>query len=341
MNALVYEGPWEMPLRQLAVPTLGPDEVLLEVKAAGICGSDIHGYTGSTGRRTPPLVMGHEVAGRVAAVGEAVSRVAVGDRVVVQPLLTCGACSNCRAGLPNICLHRTGVGMNFAGGYAEALRVPERLLYPLPEGLGWVQGTLVEPLAVALRAANLTPLALGDTAVVVGAGPIGLLTLLALKLKGAGAVVVTDVSDHRLELARKLGADVAVNVTEASALDTVRELTGGDGAHAVVEAVGTSATVQASLELVRPGGHVTWLGNAAPQVELAMQALVTREVTVRGSYGFADEFGRALALLAAGTLTPDALIELTAPLRDGPELFRALARGERAEVKVVFDLGAP
>lgn len=329
-----------MPLRRLPRPTPGPDEVLLQVKAAGVCGSDVHGYTGSTGRRTPPLVMGHEVTGVVAEVGEAVSRVAPGDRVVVQPLLTCGACSNCRAGLPNICLHRTGVGMNFAGGYAELLRVPERLLYPLPARLGWAQGTLVEPLAVALRAANLTPLALGDTAVVVGAGPIGLLTLLALKLKGAGTVVVTDVSEHRLELARKLGAEVSVNVAEASALDTVRQLTGGEGAHAVVEAVGTTATVGASLELVRPGGHVTWLGNAAPQVELAMQALVTREVTVRGSYGFAGEFGRALELLAAGTLTPDALIEHTAPLRDGPELFRALAKGERAEVKVVFDLEA-
>src|SRR4051812_3403417 len=212
MRALVYEGAWQMPLRQIDPPVPEMDDVIVSVRAAGVCGSDVHGFTGSTGRRTPGIVMGHEFSGVVTSLGTNVKEHAVGDRVVVQPLMTCGVCVMCRAGRRNVCLNRTLIGMTTHGAYAEAVRVPQEQLYRLPDNLSWEQGSLVEPLSVALHAVNLTPWNLMDTVVVVGAGTIGLLVLLAARLKGAGRIIVTDRSPHRLDLAQQLGADLVVNV---------------------------------------------------------------------------------------------------------------------------------
>lgn len=336
MKALMYEGAWHMPLRDIPLPEPGPDDVLISVRAAGVCGSDVHGFTGSTGRRKPPLVMGHEFTGEIAGVGGGVADFAPGDRVVVQPLLTCGVCAQCRAGRPNICTNRTGVGMNFNGGYAEAVRVPQRLLHRLPDELSWEHGAMVEPLSVALHAVNLTPMQLMDTVVIVGAGTIGLLTLLAAKLKGAGRTIITDRSAHRLQLARQLGADVAINVAESDPVEVVRDLTDGQGAHASIEAVGVSATVQQALAVTRIGGHVTWIGNSQPDVTLNMQQVVTREITIRGAYGFNVEFAQAIEALRTQKVDVALLIERIAPLEDGPQLVHDLAQGTLDAVKVIL-----
>lgn len=325
-----------MPLRDRPEPEPGPGEAVVRVRAAGICGSDVHGFTGSTGRRQPGIVMGHELAGTVHALGEGVQKLAVGDRVAVNPLVTCGSCPSCRAGRPNVCQNRLGIGWSVDGGYAELVRAPAGNLVPIPDGLGFELASTAEPLAVALHAANLTPVALGDAAVVLGAGPIGLLCLMALKLKGAGAVAVCDLNPRRLELARTLGADATVNSGQADAVARVRELTGGLGAGAVIEAVGVGATARDSLLMARNGGSVTWVGNAAPNVEIPMQEIVTRELSVRGAYGFNEEFERAVGLLGSGALDPSPLLERLAPLEDGPELVRQLAAGELDDVKVVL-----
>jgi len=200
----------------------------------------------------------------------------------------------------------------------------------------WEQSALVEPLAVALRAVNLTPLTLMGSVVIIGAGTIGLLTLLAAKLRGAGQVIVTDLSPHRLELARRLGADVAVNVKDEDPLPAVHARTDGQGAQAVIEAVGISASVKQSLALVRTGGHITWIGNSQPEVEVNMQQVVTRELTIRGTYGFNEEFGRALEAIHSGRIDVTPLIERTAPLEDGPQLMHELAKGTLDAAKVVL-----
>ena len=337
MKALVFEGPWQMPLRQVDAPEPGPEDVIVDVQAVGVCGSDVHGYMGLTGRRIPPVVMGHEFGGVVAAVGERVTRARTGDRVVVQPLITCGQCANCRAGLPNICLNRKGLGMmSTNGAMAEAVRVPQQLLYPMPEGMAWEQAALVEPLAVALRAVNLTPLTLMGTVAVIGAGTIGLLVVLAARLRGAGTILVTDLSLHRLELARQLGADRVVNVTDEDPVDVVKALTDGQGTQAVIEAVGIEASVKQSLALVRTGGHITWIGNSQPEVAVNMQQVVTRELTIRGTYGFAEEFGRAIQAIHSGRVDVTPLIERVAPLEDGPQLMHDLAKGTLDAAKVVL-----
>lgn len=337
MKALVFEGAWQMTLREREAPQPGPGEVVVAVKAVGICGSDVHGYMGLTGRRLPPMVMGHEFGGVVSAVGEGATRARVGQKVIVQPLITCGQCANCRAGLPNICLNRSGLGMlRTDGAMAEAVRVPERLLYPMPENMRWEESALVEPLAVAMRAVNQTPLTLMGTLVIIGAGTIGLLTLLAARLRGAGQVIMTDLSPHRLALAQALGADVVVNVREGDAAAIVAERTNGQGAQAVIEAVGVAASVKQSLALVRTGGHITWIGNSEPEVPVNMQQVVTRELTIRGTYGFAEEFGRSIQAIDSGRVDVTPLIERVAPLADGPQLMHDLAKGTLDAAKVVL-----
>ena len=336
MQALVYEGPWEMPLRDIDTPEPTPDDVIVAVEAVGICGSDVHGYTGSTGRRTPGIVMGHEFTGTVSDTGVHVEGYSVGDRVIVQPLTTCGTCDMCLAGRPNVCFNRTLIGMHAHGAYASCVRVPQNQLYRLPDTVSWEQGAMVEPLSVAMHAVNLTPLSLMDTVVIVGAGTIGLLALLAVRLKGAGQVIVTDLSDHRLALAQQLGADITINIANEDPLAVVQEATGGAGAHAVIEAVGISPTVQQALAVARIGGNITWIGNSAPDVTLNMQQVVTREITIRGTYGFNQEFGLAIEALRHGRIDVTPLIERIAPLEEGSQLIHDLAKGTLDVAKVIL-----
>jgi L-iditol 2-dehydrogenase len=337
MRALVYEGPWQMPLRQIEPPAPGPTDVVVTVQAVGVCGSDVHGFMGTTGRRKPPIVMGHEFSGVITAVGEQVASRRAGERVVVHPLQTCGTCPACRAGRPNICVNRNGLGISMNGAYAEAVRVPQQMLYTLPAEMSWEQGALVEPLAVAMHAVNLTPIALMDTLVIIGAGTIGLLALVCARRHGAGTIIITDRSPHRLEMARRLGADVLVNIAEQDPLAAVQEHTDGLGAHAVIEAVGVTPAVKQSLAVVCNGGHITWIGNSAPEVEINMQQIVTRELTVRGAYCFDQEFGRSIELIRrSDTFDVTQLIEVVAPLDEGPQLVHDLAKGSLEAVKVIL-----
>jgi L-iditol 2-dehydrogenase len=336
MRALVFAGPREMPLEERPDPVPGSGQVIVAVRAAGICGSDVHGFLGTTGRRRPGIVMGHEAAGDVVEVGPGVTTVRAGDRVVLKSILACGVCDRCRSGRPNLCVERQGMGMHFDGAYADLMVVPEELVVPLPDTLSYEEGALIEPLAVAMHAVNITPFSSMGFVVVVGAGPIGLLTLLAARLSGAGPVVVTDRNRHRLEVARRLGADLTIDVGSNDPVAAIMAATGGRGAEAVFEAVGIGATVAQSLAVAQAGGQVTWIGNSAPLVELAMQDVVTRELTLRGSYGFCDEFEQAVDALAAGSIDVRPLIELVAPLEHGADLFRQLGEGQLDAVKVVL-----
>jgi L-iditol 2-dehydrogenase len=336
MRALVYQGPWQMPVQEVVAPVAGLGELVISVQAAGICGSDIHGYKGTTGRRKPPIIMGHEFSGVVSEVGEGVTRFRVGDRVVAQPLVSCGECYNCCKGLANICVNRSGLGMDLNGAYAERVKVRENMVYPLPGEMTWEQGAMVEPLSVAMHAVNLTPLQLMDTLVIIGAGAIGLLTLLAARLAWAGQIIISDMSARRLSIAASLGADLVVNVAERDPVEAVLAETQGMGAHVVIEAVGIGATVKQSLAVVRTGGHITWIGNSQPDVELSMQQVVTRELTIQGAYGFNEEFQRAIEAIHTGKIPATSLIEEVAGLEEGPDIFHNLAEGTADQVKVIL-----
>jgi L-iditol 2-dehydrogenase len=336
MKALVYEGAWQMPLRDVPMPEPGAAEVNIKVEMVGVCGSDVHGFKGTTGRRKPPIIMGHEFSGTIVSVGAEVKDHKVGDRVVAMPLLTCGYCDNCRAGFPNQCQNRSGLGMNLNGAYAEYIKVPPRMLFALPAEMSWEQGALVEPLAVGMHAINLMPLQLLDTVVILGAGTIGLTTILAARMKGAGKIIVTDLSEHRLDFARQLGADVLINPAKQDAVEVVKAQTNGKGAPAVIEAVGTTATAKQSLLMTRNGGNVVWIGNSDPEVTINMQQIVTRELTVRGAYGFNQEFALSIEAIRTKRIDPTRLIEKRARLEDGVQIIDDLARGNADWIKVVL-----
>jgi L-iditol 2-dehydrogenase len=335
VRALVYEAPWQLVLREVDRPVPAPGEALVAVRASGICGSDIHGYTGSTGRRVPPLVMGHEVAGEVLEVGEGVEGYGAGSRVVIRSVESCGRCHPCRSGRATICLRRRSLGIHIPGAYADALVVPAGLLVPLPADVPWELGALVEPLAVAMHAVDVTPIPLLETVVVIGAGPIGLLAVLAARAAGAGRIIVTDRNSRRLAVAEALGAATVVDADDA--VDTIRRLAGGHGAPAVLEAVGVAATARRSLAVAAPGASVTWLGNSEPVVELEMQDFVGRELTLRGAYGSDREFGRAIEAIASRRIDVAPLVEHRAPLEDGPRLMHELATGRLDALKVVLE----
>ena len=334
MKALMYRGPWKMPVEELDEPTPTAGKVVVDVQAVGICGSDVHGFTGSSGRRTPGIVMGHEFAGTISELGPEVEGYAVGDGVVVMPLYSVAA------GVDpyplNLSPHRRLTGMNEHGAYAQRVAVRAAQLFPKPAGLSWQRAALCEPMAVTLHAARITPINPMQKVAVIGAGPIGLLTMLAARLKGAGTVIVVDRSDHRLELAEELGADAVINVDGTDADAAIREMTGG-GVDVAFEAVGISSTARLSVEVTRNGGNITWIGNNARMIEVDMQSIVTREMSVRGSYGFDEtDFAAAIEALSSGRLNVDPLVEEIAPLEDGPEIFRSLAAGENDLVKIIL-----
>jgi len=325
-----------MPLRDVPKPEPGANEVGVKIEAVGVCGSDVHGYKGTTGRRKPPIIMGHEFSGTIVSVGAGVRDYEVGDRVVAMPLLTCGYCDNCRAGFPNQCQNRSGLGMNLDGAYAEYVNVAPKMLFRLPAELSWEQGALVEPLAVAMHAVNLAPLRLLDTVVILGAGMIGLTVLLAARTKGAGKIIATDLLEHRLDVARKLGADIAINPEKEDVVGAIRAETGGKGAPIVFEAVGIGATANQSLLLARNGGNVIWIGNSEPEVTINMQQVITRELTVRGIYGFNEEFRLSIEAMRSKRIDLTELIEKRARLEDGTQLIDDLAKGKADWVKVML-----
>lgn len=308
-----------------------PDDVLVRVRAAGVCGSDLHGYTGQSGRRQPPLVMGHEAAGEVVAVGQGVTAVEVGQRVAIQPLVYRPDPATGRA-------VRRLIGMNLPGAYAEYVVVPAGNLYPIPDSLPFAIAALTEPTAVAVHAVSTTHVRPYDSALVVGAGTIGLLVMQVLRLAGVRSVAISDVSAARLALAKKMGATTTLDPTAQDIAAFTDQHTGGRGFDVTFEAVGISATVAQSLRAVRDGGTVVWIGNNQRLIEVDMQAVVTRELKVLGTYGMNEQdFRRALDMLADGRIDGERLITRRAALDEGPGLFDELLADD-AVVKCVIEM---
>lgn len=339
MQALLFTAIKKQELVDVPVPTLEPNEVLVKVKSVGVCGSDLHGYTGHTGRRIPPLIMGHEATGEVVSVGKAVTSWSLGSRVATQTVTFCGRCPQCLSGQRSLCENRLIMGMSAPGAYAEYVKWPAASLSRLPDSLSYEHGALVEPLSIAVHAVGLVHIRPYDSAMIVGAGPIGLLTLAVLRLTGVNMIAVSDTSDARLEIARSLGAQVTINPTRQNPREAVNQFTGGSGVDITFEAVGFSTTALQSLEVTRSKGTVIWIGNSQRMIEIDMQAIVTRELRVFGSYGMsAEEFERSIQMLADGRIPAETLINRRAVLSEGPELFdQLLASPETIKCVINFN----
>jgi L-iditol 2-dehydrogenase len=345
MKALLLSSYRRLEMAEVPAPTVADGEVLVRVAACGICGSDVHGYDGSSGRRIPPIVMGHEAAGTIAAVGPGVSGFAVGDRVTFDSTIFCGECPYCLRGQTNLCDRRRVLGVSCDdyrcnGAFAEYVVVPQRILYPLPASLSFQEAAMLEAVSVTMHAVSLSEIHPGDTALVIGAGMIGLLVLQALRAAGCSRVYVTDVNPTRLKLAEEFGATAVLPATatpiKENLVQEVLLLTNGAGVDVAVEAVGVGATVANAVDCTRKGGTVTLVGNIAAEVPLPLQKVVTRQIRLQGSCAIAGEYPRAIEALASGQIKVKPLISAVAPLEQGAEWFDRLYSGNSNLMKVIL-----
>lgn len=344
MKALLLSEYGRLEMVDVPMPRPGRAEVLVRVEACGICGSDVHGYDGTSGRRIPPIIMGHEAAGTVAAVGPAVSGAREGDRVTFDSTIYCGECEFCRRGEMNLCENRQVLGVSTPeyrrpGAFAEYVVVPDRILHRLPEQIAFPEAAMVEPLAVAVHAVTISEIPENGSALVIGAGMIGLLVLQALREAGCLQIYVADIDDSRLELAKKLGAAYTINAKTTDAVLEVRRLTSGAGVDGALEAVGSTPTVKAAIESVRKGGTVTLIGNIAPSVEIPLQTVVSREIRLQGSAASSGEYSQCIEMLARGAVDVKPLISIVAPLEEGAGWFERLHAREANLMKVVLTPG--
>jgi len=343
MKALLLSAYKHLELTDLPIPAPAPDEVLIRVAACGICGSDVHGYDGGSGRRIPPLVMGHEAAGTVEALGAAIKNFAPGDRVTFDSTVYCGECSNCRRGDINLCDRRQVLGVSCgdyrrAGAFAEFVAVPARILHRLPENLPFAEAAMLEAVAVAIHAVNLAEISGNTTALVVGAGTIGILTMQALHAAGCARVFVSDVDSDRLEMARQFGA-TEILLSDDSLHKKILQLTGGEGVDVALEAVGRNETVALAIDCVRKGGGVVLIGNITPNVDLPLQKVVSRQIRLQGSCASAGEYPQAIRWMSSGAIRVKPLITAVAPLEEGPRWFARLYAREPNLLKVVLTPG--
>jgi 2-desacetyl-2-hydroxyethyl bacteriochlorophyllide A dehydrogenase len=309
-----------MEVEEVPEPELGSGEVLIETTASAVCGSDLHGFREASPRRVPPLVMGHETVGRIGAVGEGVDPARVGERVVLKPLLSCGACRPCREGRTNLCVDGRLVGRDLTGGFAERFVVPVQAAVPISIDVPDDVATLIEPLANAVHVTSRA-VAPGDDVLVVGAGPIGVLMARMAVEAGARRVFSTDRIAARLERARSQGSiPLDADVAEAS----LRDATDGRGVDVVIDAVGVEETWGLGVRGVRPGGRVEAVGLGAGAGKVDFFEVIGKELTITGSFGWTDgDFADSVELIQSGSIDTAGWFT-SAPLADGQRAFEEL-----------------
>ncbi|HMO59104.1 MAG TPA: alcohol dehydrogenase catalytic domain-containing protein [Roseiflexaceae bacterium] len=338
MDALVWMAPRVMQLERVAIPQPAAGEVLIAVGAVGICGSELSGYLGQSSIRVPPLVMGHEAAGRVVQAGDTPladgTTVGVGQRVAFNPLIVCGTCDCCRRGQSNICRNRRLIGAHAPGAFAAYVAVPAGQCYPLRDGISDVAGSLTEPLACGVRAVRLA--APAERLLILGAGPIGLCCLVAARAAGIEQITITDIAEQRLAVARAWGATATINTREAD-LPAATETLAPGGFDAVIDAVGAAATRTQALQAAVPGGRAVFLGLHDEHTSIHANYLVRQEIAILGSFAYtAADFSRAFELISHEAIraTADWLEER--PLAAGPESFEELLAGRAGATKIVL-----
>ena len=340
MKALVLKEYNRFSYEDVPLPDIGADEVLVRVKACGICGSDVHGMDGSTGRRIPPIIMGHEAAGLIECVGARVSDWQAGERVTFDSTAVTRQDFYSRKGVFNLSDSRKVLGVSCGeyrqhGAFAEFVAVPESSLYRLPDTLSFEQAAMVEPVSVAFHAVNLIPAEINDSAVVIGSGMIGLLVVQALRIRGCGTIIAVDLDPSRLDMALKFGADYALRSDEGDVIERIKALTHGRGADIAIEVVGITPTINLAINAVRKGGKIGLVGNLSPKVEVPLQAIVSRQLTIYGSCASAGEYPACLEMIARGRVNVDELISAVVPLDEAALWFERLHRGEAGLMKVV------
>lgn len=341
MKALVMTDYMRFEVQNVPDPKIGDTDVLVRVEACGICGSDVHGMDGSTGRRRPPVIMGHEASGVIEEVGRGVTTHRKGDRVTFDSTIYNPGSFFSQRGMVNLCDDRRVLGVSCEdyrqnGAFAEYVAIPQHILYPMPKQMTFGQAALVEPVSIAVHARNLTPLAPGDTALVVGTGLIGLMMIQVLKQTVVDQIIAIDVDDSRLEQAKQLGASHAFNSKTHDIAAEVKAVTAGRGADVAFEAVGIEATVRTTISAVRKGATVTLIGNLARDLSLPLQQVVTRQLRLQGTCASAGEYPECLDLISSSKVDVDRFISASGTLEQGGEWFHRLYKKEPGLMKVIL-----
>jgi L-gulonate 5-dehydrogenase len=347
MRAGILYGPKDIRLGEAPEPIIGPDEVLLESKAAGICGTDLHIYRGEfVGRVSYPAIQGHEFGGVIADVGENIGNFKPGDRVVVDPIIYCHSCPACLTGYINACQTLKLFGVDLDGGYGQYVAIPSRHLFHLPASILMTYAPMVEMYALGHHILQRGQVQPGETVAILGAGKLGLSILDVLcHSVSPGVTIVTDLQPFRLETAKKLGADYALNITEIDPVEWVLEFTNGVGVDCVIEAVGhyhlpegQAAPLAQAVRMIRSGGRVVTTGLGEQLSAVHFKTLVLKEAQIIASRVTRGEFPRAIQMMSRGLLHPEMLITDVMPLEAITKAFARVDREDPEVIKVVLEI---
>ncbi len=342
MKALIFTKPYCLEYSDFPQPVLGNDDVLIRVNACGICGSDVQGFTGTTGRRIPPLIMGHEAAGVIEDFGKNVTDFKKGDRVCFDSTVYCNKCGPCLKGYFNRCENRQVLGVSTPafkrhGAFAEYVAVPWWIVAKIPDNISFIHAALLEPVSIGMHAANRASISADDTVVVIGAGPIGIFILQACKLQSVKKVIACDINEFRLNVALELGADYVVNPLKSDIKEAIFKQTENKGANVTFEAVGYAKTFQDAISVTRIGGCVVAVGNLENKAEFDLQQFIARELTFIGSYASSGEFRDCINLVASEKIKVEPLISDVLPLSDGPRAFDRLLKAQENLLKIILE----
>ncbi len=330
-------------VRDVPVPSCSPDQVLIKIAATGVCGSDIHmWHEHQSWKIKIPVILGHEFCGTIAEIGSNVSGFSVGQRVVIETAATvCGTCIYCRTGNYNLCPERLGFGNLIDGAMTEYIAVRPQIIHHLPDNVSFEHAAMVEPICVASRTVvEVSSVKPGDLVVVQGAGAIGILSMMMAKISGAGTLIVTgtDADEHRLELARKIGAHYTVNVQRDDPMELIRQLGDGYGANLVVDCTGVSVALKQAMEMVRPLGQITKVGWGPQPMNFSLDQLVQKAATLQTSFSHTYQtWERTLSLMKSGLLDLDLVLGGVYPIDDWEEGFHAMESGKN--IKSVITTG--
>jgi L-iditol 2-dehydrogenase len=330
---MVLIGPSKVELKEVERPVVSEDEVLVKVKAASICGTDIHLFEGKWKVFTP-RILGHEASGEIVEVGKNVSKVSVGDRVVINPVIRCGHCLMCKTGHYNICMNRKFIGIETDGAFAEYLKVGELNIESLPHSISFEEGALIEPTAVAVHAIRRGRIGMNDTVAVLGAGPIGLCAVQAARASGAGYILAMDNMDTRLITAKDLGADEIINPLKVNACKRVFECTDGIGVDVLIEATGSPKIYSEAIDLVRKGGRIVQIGLALDPAQFDILAFSRKELELIGCNGHMMDLEGTVDLIGKGKINVRRLITHRLLLHDLAKGFAMVQKKEGIKVVI-------
>lgn len=341
MKALIHTKPKKLEYVDVPMPVRSnPGDIIIKMRAVSICGSDVHGFTGETGRRIPPIVMGHEVSGEVFETEDG-STFKIGDKVTVDSTIFCGKCDACKTGRVNLCSERRVLGVSCDaykqdGAMAEYFSVPERIVYKLPDNVDFIDAALIEPASVAFHALSQSRVTAQSTVLVVGAGVIGLFIVQALRIKGCKKIIVVDIDPERLAVAKAYGAEHIINAQEEDTAKKINALYGEEAVDISFEAVGVAESVKLAISTVKKQGQTILIGNVTPSVPIPLQDIVTGEKTIIGSCASAGEYGEVIKHISEGRLDVKHLITKVAPLSEGEKWFKELLEKKGTHIKIVL-----